>query len=241
MGGVPTQPVLSQAVILNAALKMVDEHGIAKFSIKKLADELGVYPTAITWHVGTRDELLTALSAMIFDGVQLPDDRDRDWQSWLRDTADIVRAELHKHPNLVHIAGNRLSPIAPSLPFVERVLRVLVRAGVSGETLLHCFNLYVGNLLGWVSLELSQAAPKPEQAKANFESAIEGLNANLYTELSENRELLRDRAFMVRWTSGVERPLDGSFNFMISTVIAGIESAANESATNEIGPASKRQ
>lgn len=222
MDDVSDHPALSKKRILQTALDMVDEHGLTKFSIKKLADELGVYPAAVTWHVGPRDELLTALSAMIFDDVQLPDDRDRDSRSWLRESADVVRAKLHQHPNLVHLAGNRLSPVAPSLPFVERVLRVLLNLGIRGDALLHSYNTYVGCLLGWVSLELSQASSKPEQARERFESAIDGLNTNLYTALGENRELMSDRAFMLRWTSGVQNPLDDSFRFMMTTVIEGI-------------------
>lgn len=215
-------PALTKERILQTALRMVDEVGLSRFSMKKLADELGVYPTAVTWHVGTRDELLTALSAMIFNNVELPDDRDRDWRNWLHDTADAVRAELHRHPNLANLAGNRLSPVAPSLPFVERVLRVLLTIGVREQALLHSYNSYVGCLLGWVTLELSQGPPKPEQAKERYDDALDGLNPNLYMALSENRALLRDRAFMLRWTEGVRNPLDDSFHFMIGAVIDGI-------------------
>ena len=215
-------PALTKEKILRTALRMVDEVGLSKFSMKKLADELGVYPTAVTWHVGTRDELLTALSAMIFNNVELPDDRDRDWRIWLHDTADAVRAELHRHPHLANLAGNRLSPVAPSLPFVERVLRVLLTMGVREEALLHAYNTYVGCLLGWVTLELSQAPPKPDRAKERYEGALEDLNPNLYVALSANKDLMRDRAFMLRWTEGVRNPLDDSFRFMIDTVIDGI-------------------
>lgn len=231
-------PLLSKKRILDTALKMVDGNGLAKFSMKKLADELGVYPTAVKWHVGTHDELLTALSARMFDGVQLPDDVDRDWRSWLLDTADIVRERMHLHPHLAPLAGSRLSPVAPSLPFVERVLRVLRDVGLRDAALLHSYNTYVGCLLGWVSLELSQAAPSPEQAKANFEGAIDGLDANLYTALNANRELMRDKAFMVRWTSGTLNPLDDSFAFMMRLVIDGI--ADHASASSKVAKASKR-
>lgn len=219
-------PALSKERILRTALNMVDDEGLSKFSMKKLADELGVYPTAVTWHVGTRDELLTALSAMIFDNVELPDDRDRDWRSWLHDTAEVVRAELHRHPNLANLAGNRLSPVAPSLPFVERVLRVLLNVGVREEALLHSYNTYVGCLLGWVTLELSQAPPKPEKVKERYEGALEDLNPNLYMALSANQDLMRDRAFMLRWTAGVKNPLDDSFRFMMDAVIDGIAAHA---------------
>ena len=135
------KPSLTKDRILREALKLIYERGLSKFSIKRLADELSVFPTAITWHVGTKDELLTDVSALIFDDVTLPNDREMDWSEWLKDTARVVRAQMHKHPNVVPVAGSRLSPVIPSLPFVERVLRVLIDAQVKESDLLHAYSM----------------------------------------------------------------------------------------------------
>ena len=222
------KPSLTKKRILREALKLIDERGLSQFSIKRLADELSVFPTAITWHVGTKDELLTDVSALIFDDVTLPNDREMDWTEWLKDTARVVRAQMHRHPNIVPVAGSRLSPVIPSLPFVERVLRVLIDAQVKKSELLHAYNMYVGCLLGWVSVELSTTLSTPEKARANFEVALDGIDGNLYTAVIANRSLISDQAFMMRWSGGVDRPMDESFEFMIDTIIQGLRHRTSE-------------
>ena len=213
---------LSKKRVLQAALELIDETGLSKFTIKRLADELGVYPTAVSWHVGTKDELLTDLSAFIFEGVKLPGDTDKGWSEWLRDTARVVRRQMHDHPNLVPIIGSRLSPVLPSLPFVERVLRILTKAGLQGPLLLQAYNTYVGTLLGWVSIELSRASVAQEKARVNYENALDELDTNLYTSVASNRELISNQAFMVRWSNGADNAMDESFEFMLTAIIDGI-------------------
>lgn len=221
---------LSRQHILRVALELIDAQGLTKFSIKKLANQLGVYPTAVTWHVGSKDELITALTALIFDDVKLPDDRDTDWAEWLLDTARVVRSHMHRHPNLVPIAGSTLTPVPPSLPFVERVLRVLIRAGHEGDGLLHAYNAFVGALLGWVSIELSRPSLSPERARAKYERDLGEIDPNLYTAVVEYRELLSDRAFLVRWSNGVNNPMNASFDVMIRALIEGIRPRAQQAS-----------
>jgi AcrR family transcriptional regulator len=44
---------LSRTEIVNAALRYVDEHGLDALTMRALAKEIGVYPTALYWHIGT--------------------------------------------------------------------------------------------------------------------------------------------------------------------------------------------
>lgn len=54
--------------IVAAARALIEGGGIEALSMRKLAADLGVAPTAIYWHVGSRDDLLNAvLDAMIID------------------------------------------------------------------------------------------------------------------------------------------------------------------------------
>jgi TetR/AcrR family tetracycline transcriptional repressor len=59
---------MTEARIVDTARRLIETGGTEALSMRKLAAELGVAPTAIYWHVGGRAELLDAvLGAMIAD------------------------------------------------------------------------------------------------------------------------------------------------------------------------------
>lgn len=221
-------PSLSKQQILRIALQIVDDQGLAALSIRRIADVLGVYPTAVTWHVGSKSMLLEATASLLFDDLELPDDRAMTWDEWLYDTAHRWRDQLRKHPNLAPIIGNQLTVSPPALPFVERVLRVLADAGLRDQKLLHCYNTFIGCLIGWVSLELSISAKSSGEPEAQFDSEISQLNRNLFPAVTSNLQVIRNRAFMVRWADGVSNPLDDSFDAMMTLIIQGIKELVSE-------------
>src|SRR5438094_3685918 len=54
--------------IVAAARALIEAGGVEALSMRKLAAEVGVAPTAIYWHVGSREDLLNAvLDSMIAD------------------------------------------------------------------------------------------------------------------------------------------------------------------------------
>src|SRR5438067_13739090 len=54
--------------IVAAARALIEAGGVEALSMRKLAAEIGVAPTAIYWHVGSREDLLNAvLDATILD------------------------------------------------------------------------------------------------------------------------------------------------------------------------------
>lgn len=218
---------LSKHQILRTALQVVDEQGLGALSIRRIAEVLGVYPTAITWHVGSKSMLLEATAALLFDDLELPDDRAMTWDEWLYDTAHRWRDQLRQHPNLAPIIGNQLTVSPPALPFVERVLRVLTDAGLRDQNLLHSYNTYIGCLIGWVSLELSNSANSQGESESQFDSEISQLNRNLFPAVTGNLDVMRNRAFMIRWADGVSNPLNDSFDVMMTLVILGIKSMAS--------------
>lgn len=214
---------LSKGRILRTALGIVDERGISALSIRAVAEELGVYPTAVTWHTGSKANLVADVSALIFQDLELADDRSTTWDAWLRDTARGWRSQMHRHPNLAPVIGNQLTLSLPALPFVERVLRVLSDTGLRNSDLLHAYNTYVGCLVGWVSLELSHSPDPATVARKAYEASLGDIDPKLYTALSGNLASVDNKAFMVRWSNGVQSPMDDSFEHMLDTVLQGIQ------------------
>lgn len=62
-------PRRSKADVVDAALALLDRVGLPDLSMRRLADELGVQPSALYWHVENKQELLAAVSARILAPV----------------------------------------------------------------------------------------------------------------------------------------------------------------------------
>nr|QGW61344.1 hypothetical protein ICEMyc226_00312 [Mycolicibacterium sp.] len=213
------------------ALDIVDTHGLGALTIRRVADALGVYPTAVMHHVGSKDQLVEDTASLLFDNIELPNDQELVWDNWLRQAAHEWRSSMRKHPNLAPVIGNRLTVSPPALPFVERVLRVLAQSGLRDADLLHAYNTFMGCLIGWVSLELSRSVSAPEEVERNHRLALGHLDRNLFPVITANLNTLDNRAFMVRWANGDQNPLNDSFDVMINLVIEGIERMASTIGT----------
>ena len=60
---------LSKQLILRTALPIVQEHGVDALSFRVLADKLSVTPMAITYHSGSKQQLLADLIDIAFAGI----------------------------------------------------------------------------------------------------------------------------------------------------------------------------
>ena len=81
---------LSRGRVLEAALTRADVAGLDAFSMRGLAQELGVVPMALYKHVANKDELLDGMVDIVFGEIESPA-IDDDWRSAMRRRAISVR------------------------------------------------------------------------------------------------------------------------------------------------------
>ncbi len=213
---------LSRAEIVEAALRYVDEHGLDALTMRALAAQMQVYPTTLYWHTGSKAELVAAVSARVLEGIVLPTDHDMRWDQWLAAVARLCREAMHSHPNLASIIGSQLVVTTTALPFVERVVDVLERAGFSGRTLIDAYNTVIGFVLGWVTLELSQGPSDSGDWQQEYATQLRAVNPTAYPALSRNLDLMANNAFLTRWDSGRDRPMDASFETALEVLTLGL-------------------
>ncbi|MGW6656649.1 TetR/AcrR family transcriptional regulator [Rhodococcus sp. NPDC055024] len=125
----PRVPLLSKPIIRDTALKLVDEHGLTDFSMRKLATVLGVQAPSLYSHYANKDELLDDVANVIMESVDVSGFDSDDWRGALRTWARSYHAALGKHPNIVpYLAyGPSVRPIA--LDRANAIHGGLVRAG----------------------------------------------------------------------------------------------------------------
>lgn len=58
----PTQRRHSRSEVVDAAVRLLDDYGLADLTMRRLARELGVSPGALYWHFANKQDLLGAVS-----------------------------------------------------------------------------------------------------------------------------------------------------------------------------------
>lgn len=149
---------LSHAQILVAARALLNEGGLPGFSIRALAERLGVAGAALRWHIGSRDRLLVAVVDSVLAEIQLPDPEVVDWRDWLRLFAASLRSTLQASPKVAPVVRDLISCAPRSLDIMATCQHALRCAGYRDAELLQAYNAFMAYLIGFNFLELTQRA-----------------------------------------------------------------------------------
>jgi TetR/AcrR family transcriptional regulator, tetracycline repressor protein len=214
---------LTRREIVAAALALVDADGVDALTMRRLADRIGVYPTALYWHAGSKASLLAGVCEMVHSSMALPPVDGPPWPEWIRSMAHAARTALHAHPNVAPILGSQLQVTTSSFPLAESVLTVLTNAGFSDTGLTDAYNAVIGFVFGWLFIELSAEPPEADADWTNdFRARLGAVRADDAPTLAANLPVLAGQAFMLRWESGRRRPMDGSFTFALDVLVSGL-------------------
>src|SRR3954452_21556474 len=113
---------LSREMVLGAAASIAASEGLDALSMRRLAQELDVWPMSIYTYFREKDELLDALTESAMEAVALPSGR----ASWRNQT----RALLHETRRVFGPDLASRLPRAPAAPrLTEAGLSILSRAG----------------------------------------------------------------------------------------------------------------
>lgn len=95
----PSKPLISRSNAAQAALEVIDEHGLEKLSLALVAKKIGVRPPSLYYHFKNKSELLQEVARIML--VRIPPMRRRDDSYEERIIALCVgtRRALLKHPN----------------------------------------------------------------------------------------------------------------------------------------------
>ncbi|HLW95963.1 MAG TPA: TetR/AcrR family transcriptional regulator C-terminal domain-containing protein [Solirubrobacteraceae bacterium] len=142
---------LSRARVLEAAMALADEGGLDAFSMRGLAQELGVVPMALYKHVANKDALLDAMIDIVFGEIELPP-RDLEWRSAMRRRALSTREALRRHPWAIGMMESR-QPGPANLRNHNAVMGCLREAGFSFGVAVHAYSTQDAYIYGFALQE----------------------------------------------------------------------------------------
>ena len=220
----PEAEGLTHEKIVGVALALIAEKGLDAFSLRDVARSLGVYPTALYWYFPNKNALLGEVCTVTM-AQAIPARGRLGWQDWLRTLFRQYRKTMRKHPHMAQLVGARLlSNSENNTQLIERILQALEDAGCPDAHIVTAYNAIVAAMCGYPTMEF---APVPSEDTGAWQTAMQArtheISALRYPTVARHLPALVNRAFILRWQSGHERPLDAGFEAYLAAFIGGLE------------------
>lgn len=219
--GISREP-LTQAQVVDGALAIIDEGGMDALSMRALASRLDAFPTSLYWHAGNKAALLALVSQRVLSEMRLADPATVSWSEWIVSMGREARRVFADHPHFAGYFNAHIQASSPSLQLAEQTLTVLAGAGFAGEHLLRAYNVVLGTVFGWIGGEFAAA---PADADADWQKRFSAELAPgdvRHPTVTGNFDTLVNRAFLLRWEPSLSDQMAESFEFLLTTLVAGL-------------------
>jgi AcrR family transcriptional regulator len=207
---IATRKPLSRTRVLQAAVALADKAGLEAFSMRALAQELGVVPMALYKHFANKDELLDGMVDIVFSEIELPSG-DLDWRSAMRRRAISTREALQRHSWAIGMMESR-HPGPANLANHNAVMGCLRKAGFSFQTAIHAYSVQDAYIYGFALQERDLAFETPDSAGAAAQRRAETIGPlENYPYLVEIATKLPESGYdsAVEFAWGLDLILDG--------------------------------
>lgn len=147
----PRGPRLSRDRILAAAVGLVAREGVEGLSMRRLAQDLDVWPMAVYRYFHDKDELLAAMIGAAADSVPLPEGTG-PWRAQMSELLRGARLALRPHSSSLGLRGGQPLVTPGGLRMSEAALRLLERAGFCPPEAMRAWRALFGYTIGFAAL-----------------------------------------------------------------------------------------
>lgn len=188
---------LDETRVLDAAFRVLEAHGFAGLTIRRIADELGVKNPALYWHFHNKQEIVDGMAGRLLDRMVDAPAPPGDWRDWLKQAAGWYRQTLLSVRDGAEILSNANLSRSRHFADFQRGIDFLAAQGFSARDA----------MLGMVTVfDYALGVTYEHQADARIGPAEQTPDLTLFTPLgSANRADVRDALF----EGGLELILDG--------------------------------
>jgi len=144
-------PKLDRPTIVDAALALMDQHGIEWLTMRRLADALDVTAPTLYWHLPDKNALHDACVDRALRDIEIPDADHDDWRAGIRLFMSSMRLQLGEHPSVTQLM-TRSHPEAVSR--IASGAIALIRSSGLGwdDAFLYC-RLMIWRVVGFAGME----------------------------------------------------------------------------------------
>jgi len=198
---------LSRDRIVHAALAVIEQDGLEALSMRRLAEELDVWPMSVYRHFRDKDELLDAVVNSAAQDVALPELGTGGWRDQMIDLLHQARAALGRDPAGLSALFTRAMLTPGALRISEAGLGILQEAGFDPGEAARAWRALCGYAFGFTGL--ADDAPEDE-ARRRARAALVALPGEDFPALTAAADGFADAlASTDELDYGLERLLDG--------------------------------
>jgi TetR/AcrR family tetracycline transcriptional repressor len=211
----PRDPITSER-LADAALRLIDAHGLDGLTVRGLAQELGLGTMTVYWYVQNKDEILDLVADRLVAGISISRSQ-ADWRVSVRDGAIAVRTALLEHAQAVPILTGRGSFGPNGLRMMEDSIAVFLRAGFTPDDAADAYLTCSNFVTGFCTFETSAFSLRN---RADLDVKQYGQQIRRYVESLPSTQYpsLQSAAARIFTAS-----LDERFRFGLDCLIAGFE------------------
>ena len=180
--GQPRAP-LSRALILRAALAIIDSDGLNGLTVRKLSARLGVTAMAIYRYFKNKAAIEHKLVDLVVGDYDVINHNRDDWVEWLYTTYAKMRHALCNHPGVMPLLDNASYQGGNALTVMDRILQELRRAGLSERQAAQLFHTLMAYMVGTVVLMNEEARRAIVVGKSNTNTAVTSRSRKLSFEM----------------------------------------------------------
>ncbi len=203
----PPRTPISRELVLDTALRLVNEQGVDRLTMRALAAELDIEAPSLYKHVANKNEILDGMCELIYGQVTV-EPTGPEWDQRLKTYARAFRSALLANRNLVGTLATRPVNTEASMMLVEVSLQEFTNAGLDPETGRRLLNIAVSTIIGHVLAEVG--SPTPGAAE--------------FDQLEKFRATLDPDVFPLSRATVAETPVDrdAEFELALDVLVAGV-------------------
>jgi DNA-binding transcriptional regulator YhcF (GntR family) len=204
--------------IVDTAIDIADDEGLAAVSMRRIAIKLRVATMALYRHVRGKQTLLLLMADTILGQVHFPEPRPTGWRAQLELVARLQWAGYRRHPWLARlISMTRPAALPNGMLHTEWALSALDGRGLDSNTMLHV----VVNLFAYVrgcATNVEMELESEQDTGLTDDQWLESQEAQFGRILGSQRYPQLARIFAA---PGVDLDLDTLFEFGLARLLDG--------------------
>lgn len=219
------QPQVTEDKILEASWGLLGDEGIEKFSLRRLADRLGIQAPSLYWYFKNKQDLYQRLANQVSQIILEEFHSEGDWKEQLTELAVTVRSVLSRYPCSTQLMMITLPHEPDIIRFNNRMLLCVESTPLKQEQKLQVIITLVNYIYNFVldayQHERNVSAILKNQGELPGEEMTRLLDSMPDEEAGLFRTMFKNELFELMGT-------DRAFEFGLKVILLGVEQVMKE-------------